>query len=259
MKIKILSKEYFFDHAVIVVSNLDEAIVNFTSLGFQVKRGGKTGAVHNALIFFEDGTYIELTTPISVQVRRLFQFFYLMGILSLAERVSSTLMHRFYNWFGGPIGLRDWCIRCNDIEQTIANLQKNNVRTTKSKLFSRERPDGKFAKWRLAGPTNRKYPFLIEDVSPTEIRVPFKNACKHKNEVTGISAIVMRYDPGHEFIQNFKLDNAPENETHIMSNIAIRLTEEKSAPLLALELVSTGQLKGPFSTNLTSNALITII
>ena len=39
----------------VVVSNLDEAIANFESLGFLVQRGGTTGPVHNALIFFQDG------------------------------------------------------------------------------------------------------------------------------------------------------------------------------------------------------------
>ena len=62
------------DHVVIIVSDLNESINNFRDLGFQVQAGGVNGPVHNALIFFKDGTYIELTTPISSKLRRLFQF-----------------------------------------------------------------------------------------------------------------------------------------------------------------------------------------
>ena len=51
---------------VVVVSDLEEAIENFSSLGFLVERGGVNGPTHNALIFFRDGTYIELISTISL-------------------------------------------------------------------------------------------------------------------------------------------------------------------------------------------------
>ena len=51
-----------FDHAVVIVPSLKRAVRSFERLGFCVVLGGRTGPVHNALILFSDGTYIELTT-----------------------------------------------------------------------------------------------------------------------------------------------------------------------------------------------------
>lgn len=51
-----------FDHVVVIVPSLARAMRRFERLGFRVVAGGRTGPVHNALILFSDGTYLELTT-----------------------------------------------------------------------------------------------------------------------------------------------------------------------------------------------------
>ena len=56
MNAQILHAQVILDHMVVVVSDLEEAIKNFSSLGFLVERGGVNGPTHNALIFFRDGT-----------------------------------------------------------------------------------------------------------------------------------------------------------------------------------------------------------
>ena len=42
------------DHFVIVVADLDQAISNFTELGFIVEPGGINGPTHNAIIFLKN-------------------------------------------------------------------------------------------------------------------------------------------------------------------------------------------------------------
>ena len=37
---------------------------------------------------------------------------------------------------------------------------------------------------------------FIEDETPTEVRVPYKDACQHPNGVGGISAVVLPPDQG---------------------------------------------------------------
>ena len=49
------------DHIAVVVPDLNTAIANYTTLGFTVVPGGRHPiGSHNALIAFEDGSYIEL-------------------------------------------------------------------------------------------------------------------------------------------------------------------------------------------------------
>ncbi len=51
-----------FDHIIIGVQDLNQAIKDYTELGFNVVPGGEhaSGTTHNALIVFRDGTYVEL-------------------------------------------------------------------------------------------------------------------------------------------------------------------------------------------------------
>ena len=257
-----LAETFRFDHAVIAVSDLDEAIANFKSLGFLVQRGGTTGPVHNALIFFQDGTYLELITPVSSRARVLYRLLYSSGVLGLAARYRPALMLRFALWFGGPSGLRDWCIRCADLDKSIELFRARGLETTDTELFSRKRPDGEVAKWRLAGPTNRCLPFMIEDISPTEIRVPFQTNCQHPNGVTGISAVVLGRDYGLKVLQSLKryiYVDTTDSEECTIGSVTIRLAENHSAPDLALELRSSGEIKGPLPGNKTSNALIVVV
>jgi len=255
-------KALSFDHAVIIVSDLEEAIANFNSLGFDVQRGGTTGPVHNALIYFRDGTYIELTTPVSRWFRALFRLLYSVGALGLAAKYRPTVMARFLLWFGGPSGLRDWCVRCVNMDKTIELLRAQGIETCDAEYFSRKRPDGEVAEWRLAGPTDRRLPFMIEDISPTEVRVPFQDASEHPNGVIGISAVVLQRDSGLKVLETLKRCVAVEttgNEACTLGSVTIRLADNQSAPRLALELRSSGEVKGPLPAGKTSGSLIVLV
>jgi len=111
-----------FDHAVIVVPELEQAIENFTALGFSVHRGGSSKPAHNALIYFSDGTYIELITLISHSSRTIARLLYRVGLLRFSAKRKPSLRSRFMLWFGGPVGLRDWCVRCPSIKNTIKSF-----------------------------------------------------------------------------------------------------------------------------------------
>jgi hypothetical protein len=81
-----------FDHAVVIVPSLKRAVQSFERLGFRVVLGARTGPVHNALILFSDGTYIELTT----------------NRFSVVRPVYRAI---------------DWCIRVDDIRDAVRRLR----------------------------------------------------------------------------------------------------------------------------------------
>ena len=231
------------DHVVIIVDDLDEAITGFESLGFHVERGGRNGPVHNALIFFGDGTYIELTCPISKVTRRLFQLLYRLGLLRLLEVLRPGLMLRFYFWFGGPTGLRDWCVRSSAIDTDVREAEAAGIAMHGSRSFSRTRPDGQVAQWLLAGPVDRREPFLIEDCSPTVLRVPYQTASAHPNQVTGIRAVILAAPPPRMSL----------------AGVPCRVVEAPDAPRLRLELTAAGSLKGVLPLDQTSGAWIEVV
>jgi hypothetical protein len=104
------------------------------------------------------------------------------------------MLHRFLPWIGAPEGAIDWCIRVDDIRTAIRRLREAGVEMVDESEFQRERPDGEVAKWLLAGPRDTRLPFFIEDLTPTEIRVPFRQLSTHPNGVTGIRRLVLPGD-----------------------------------------------------------------
>ncbi len=247
---------------VIVVANLEIATNNFTKLGFEVKYGGKTGPVHNALIFFQDGTYLELTTAISRFSRSFFRLLYFLGFLNLLELIKPTLMQRFFFWFGGPVGVRDWCIRYPDLDLAVDNFRSKGIRTTNPKSFTRKLNDGNEAKWRLAAPENRNFPLMIQDISPTVIRVPFDRFCNHQNGATGIKSIIVPMNSGKKIVQYFRKDfesdlfylKKPDGE-----HTRFLVSENPNISQITIEISSTVQAKNKLPIELTSAASIILI
>ena len=182
------------DHAVVIVPSLRQAVRGFEGLGFHVVMGGRTGPVHNALILFGDGTYIELTTNRFSALRPLLRGLNAAGLIGYAAAKRDDMLHRFLPWLGAPRGTIDWCIRVNDIRATIRQLRDAGVEMVAEMPFERQRPDGEVAKWLLAGPRDVSLPFFIEDLTPLEIRVPFRGHSTHPNGVTGVGRLVLPED-----------------------------------------------------------------
>lgn len=180
-----------FDHAVIIVPSLKTAVRRFERLGFQVVMGGRTGPVHNALILFSDGTYIELTTNRFSVARPLCRALHATGLIGRVAAKRDDMLQRFLPWIGAPQGAADWCIRVDDIRATIGLLREAGVEMLDEMAFERVRPDGQVAQWLLAGPSDLRLPFFIEDLTPVEIRVPFREHSEHPNAITGIHRLIL--------------------------------------------------------------------
>ena len=157
------------DHVVIMVPDLDAAIRDYTELGFTVVAGGShpTGT-HNALIAFADGAYVELIA---------------------FERNNPE--HRWWAVAQKGGGLIDFCMRTDDLAGDREAFRKAGVEMQIAP-GERVRPDGYRLSWTLAQPVPPcafLAPFLIEDRTPREERVPREH--RHRNGVTGIAAITI--------------------------------------------------------------------
>jgi glyoxalase-like protein len=157
------------DHLVIMFPDLEIAIRDYTELGFTVVPGGShpTGT-HNALIGFADGAYVELIA---------------------FERKSPQ--HRWWEAAQKGGGLIDFCMRTDDLTGDREAFRRAGVETQIAP-GERVRPDGYQLRWTLAQPIAPHAfvaPFLIEDRTPREERVPREH--RHRNGVTGIAAIAI--------------------------------------------------------------------
>lgn len=141
------------DHLVVAVPDLGAATSSFAGLGFTVVPGGRhPQGTHNALIPFRDGAYLEL-----------FAFY------------EANRQHRWWEALQQGGGLVDFCMRTSDLGSDLAAFRRAGVAMDDPRPLGRVRPDGVSLAWRLAipqGPWVGVVPFLIEDVTPREERVP---------------------------------------------------------------------------------------
>ena len=188
------------DHVVVIDDELDDLITRFEGLGFRVTPGGahEGATTHNALIPFQDGSYIELIA---------FQG---------AERSGrrADLLAK-----GG--GLIEYMLTSDAIELDLAQARRHRLPYGKPVPGSRIRPDGVEVAW-LDGPltaTSSGLPSLIQDATDRDLRVPVDKARNHPNGACGIinlTIAVMNIDSSSLLYQRL-LDNDAET---------VRLTQD---------------------------------
>ncbi|CAN5732366.1 hypothetical protein BH23CHL3_BH23CHL3_01330 [soil metagenome] len=165
------------DHIVIVDRDLGVLVEQARSVGFTVTPGGEHagGMTHNALIAFQDGSYIELITFIEPEKR-------------------ST--HRWWSrlWKGG--GLTDFALLCDDLDAEVAAINDRGLVVPEPEGSGRLRPDGERLEWQSSFPQpvvgETGMPFVIEDRTPRSLRVPHADdETTHANGVAGIAGITL--------------------------------------------------------------------
>lgn len=159
------------DHIVIAGPELDALTETYESLGFNVVGGGKHPiGSYNSLIGLADGAYIEL--------------------LSFYEESPKHYWWDAVHSRGG--GLIDFCMQTDDIRGDYAIFRAQDVDMSPLVELSRVRVDGYQLAWlnnEIYGEFQGLIPFVIEDETPREERVPKEN--QHANRVTGIDTITL--------------------------------------------------------------------
>ncbi|MCY4463997.1 MAG: VOC family protein [Chloroflexi bacterium] len=162
------------DHLVIVAHSLERAIETYRRLGFTVMEGGlHPYGSYNALIGFADGSYIEL--------------------LGFYEEAPAHPWWDLLHERGG--GLIDFCMATDDIHADRQTLLGAGVSSSDLYEGGRDRPDGYVVKWinnKVEGEFQGRIPFIIEDVTPRQERLPAER--EHANGVTGIDCLILAVD-----------------------------------------------------------------
>ncbi|MDE3088200.1 MAG: VOC family protein [Chloroflexota bacterium] len=173
---------HHFDHFIILVNDLAAAIETYHALGFDVRAGGEHPAFgsHNALVALADGAYLEL-----------------LGFRDAARAEESfwsdaVKMLRVKEGFGG------FALASNDLAGDVAQLRKAALDVADPNTGSRTRPDGQRVEWQAAivgGTPSGALPFLIQDVTPRELRVePAKEGLGKQARVKEVVVAVKRAD-----------------------------------------------------------------
>ena len=159
------------DHIVIMVSDLETATRQWSAVGFNVIPGGKhPRGTHNALIAFQDGSYLEL----------------------IAFWEPDYDAHKWHRFRDTGIGLIDHALGSSDLAAEVVALADRGIRYDGPNPGARSRPDGVELAWRTAQPAgydDHGLPFLIDDVSDRSLRVPGGSDAMQENGVIGVKQL----------------------------------------------------------------------
>jgi catechol 2,3-dioxygenase-like lactoylglutathione lyase family enzyme len=160
------------DHIVIAVRDLAAASNDFATAGFTVTPGGEhaSGGTHNALVTFDDGAYFEL----------------------IAFKESDQPQdHRWWTKLRNGEGTVDFALGSDDLAADAARLRQAGVTVDGPRDGGRVRPDGQRLAWRTIGleADDIPLPFVIDDDSPRDRRVPTGPAARHPLGVSGVAGL----------------------------------------------------------------------
>ncbi len=185
------------DHIVVAVADLDRASEDYRALGFTVNKGGTHAnrATHNALVVFEDGTYIELLAPTGEDP--------LPGLIDFGRMLRPDE------------GLTGFALRTDDIDAEAARLRAAGFAVGAVVPGSRQKGD-RLIEWKLALIDDGFAPFLIQDMTPRAWRVPTDaEVVMHANRALGMPAVVY-------IIRNMKI-----LRTHFSRLLGVPVREEE--------------------------------
>ena len=166
---------------------------------------------------------------------------YLLGILFILEKLTPALKWRFMFWFGAGEGIRDWCIRCDEMAVLTTELKSKGFLLTDIERFKRLKPDQTAAEWYLMAAKDRRLPFLIEDITPLQVRVPINASSNHANGTLGIASIVLGKQSSNRnrhWLKVFCKGEAGKPQAHDVKS-KIKFSERTNAYLL--ELIGEGK------------------
>jgi len=175
------------DHAIIGVYDLETAIQNYADMGFTVLQGGEhaDGATHNALISFQDGSYIELLAP--------------------TGRPASGGAMSFLSLLDDGEGILGYALLSDDLDADVAEIRARGITIGDVKTGGRMTPEGVNLEWKSAMIDGTRSPFFVQDVTPREDRVSTDVAdTTHPNQVNSISELSFVSDDLSKMVDFYK-------------------------------------------------------
>ncbi len=247
-----------FDHAVIAVRDLDEAMRAYSRLGFAVSRGGRHPGrgTENAIIRF-GLDYLELLALADEREAR-------------AAGLDDAALQGFQRG-----GLVDYALASDDLAADILRLRTAGLNVQGPFDGSRRRPDGTLLAWKTAtiaqavpgfAHIRDPWPFLIQWLTPDAERLAGDKPGAQPNGTTrvwGISVIARDLDSaiaGYERGLGLELagrttlsDIAAERAHFTVGGARLDVLGSTGEGFVSQALAATGE--GPFSVTLTTSDL----
>jgi catechol 2,3-dioxygenase-like lactoylglutathione lyase family enzyme len=171
-----------FDHAMISVRDLNEAVARYRALGFDVHFAGEHPGIgtHNALISFGQD-YVEL---LSIRDKSEAE-----GNVVTGELLAFLAKHE--------AGLTMYSLSTTNIQHEAERVRQSHLAALGPFSISREQPDGHVLTWSLLLPIwnnthwCQPYPFFIQRETPNEQLLSWEKPVSHPNGAVGCKGIAV--------------------------------------------------------------------
>jgi catechol 2,3-dioxygenase-like lactoylglutathione lyase family enzyme len=166
-------------HVLIRVDDLAAAVDDYRNRGFTVAWGSDPAHAHNALIWFEEGPFLELLLP--PEAGR-----------ALPADVAPPAAERFGAWRDHPPGVCDYALETDDerLDGVVSDLRAAGVACTEPGEFGRTLPDGTRVSWWLSFPHDLDLPFVMSAYQPPQ-RPP---VVTHANGARAVGRVEVHVD-----------------------------------------------------------------
>lgn len=178
------------DHFVIRTSDLLNATRDFEALGFIVTQGSETKEGYNALIIFPDDSYLELIAYKRTVSLQAWSWFRRRGWVRRKAEGEYAYIARLWNhWVPRHReGWLDACVKVSGLAGYVDAARERGL-NARHMIYTRHLASGMDVSWRMGGGLDLKLPFLLEDVTPRDRRLPTRLDRRHPNGVTGTSGV----------------------------------------------------------------------
>jgi catechol 2,3-dioxygenase-like lactoylglutathione lyase family enzyme len=179
-----MSSQVQLDHVVVAVRDLREAGRLYRALGFNVVDGGHHGhaPTRNALIAFEDGSFIEL--------------------IEWTAHSRHDRWQRILESDGeGPV---DFALSTSHLPAMLERARDHGIEMFGPVDGSRVTPLGHRLRWRVGRPASSELPFLCSDITPRTLRIPGGDALQHANGASGIDTVFVAVTDAQGLLDKYR-------------------------------------------------------
>ncbi len=172
-------------HILYKVNNIKTTVRKLTDMGFNVQWGSHPSKAHNALVWFDDGPFIEFFQLPKYAYYLFYPFIMWNGKGSVK---------RWKRWYQQPEGWCDIAIEPS-VEENVfdlfpyqEHLRKLDIGFSKIIKGKRKRPDGDIVRYNLMLLEKEYFPFLVSHYDPPQR----PKSIIHPNGVKGVKCVELK-------------------------------------------------------------------
>jgi hypothetical protein len=174
-------------HVLIKVDNLHQAVKDFEQIGFHVTYGSDPKKSSNAMIYFRDGSFLELfSTNFGQPINGIMKF-----MVKVMLRMKHPYAGRLQEYTLEGEGFRDYALDSNNVKEFVNNMQRLtqlSLNLFGPRHMKRKNVDGILVSWSLQYPSDQRLPFFM---SPYHPNIDVASKSIHSNGVLCFDKVVI--------------------------------------------------------------------